>query len=159
MERQASVRHSAITNSSLVKGHNRMTLNKVQMIGHLVADPTSKAAKSVTTSTRFCLATNQAPKSSGDGKGSQRADFHECVAFGRLGEVAQKYLRKGDRVFIDGRLQSKRWTGEDGRRNRSYEIVVANLIMLGGGRKQQPKEAGTDEVVAEEIDTDKDGEG
>lgn len=136
-----------------------MTFNKVEMIGHLVADPTSKTAKTGHTWTRFCLATNWAPKSSSHGKDSQKADFHECVALGRLGEVADKYLRKGDRVFIDGRLQSSQWTGKDGNRNRSYKIVVSNLIMLGSGKKQQPKEKTNDDVVVEEIDTDRIGEG
>ncbi len=136
-----------------------MTFNKVEMIGHLVADPTSKTAKTGHTWSRFCLATNWAAKSSSRGKDSQKADFHECVAFGRLGEVADKYLKKGDRVFIDGRLQSRQWTDKDGNRSRSYEIVVANLIMLGGGQKRQPKDAVNDEVVVEEIDIDRNGEG
>ena len=157
MERQASVRHFAIINSSLVKGQKHMTFNKVEMIGHLVANPTSKTAKTGQTSIRFCIATNWVPKSN-SGQDSQKTDFHECIAFGRLGDVVVKYLKKGDRVFIDGRLQSKQWTSKDGAQVRSYEIVVSNLIMLGGGQKRQPKEKTNDDVVVEEIDTDRNGE-
>lgn len=145
MERQASVSHFAIINSSLVKGQKYMTLNKVEMIGNMVADPTSNKTKSGHTVAKFRLATNTGAKSSD--RGGSATDFHRCTAFGRVGDVVETYLKKGDKIYIEGQLKTVQRAEKQEERRTTYEIAVRNLIMLGGGQKHQRKEATNDDVM------------
>src|SRR3989344_5230102 len=106
-----------------------MNLNKVLIIGNLTRDPELKTLPSGTAVASFGVATNRVWK---DQNGAKKEDvqFHNIVAFGRQGEVVNQYSKKGSMIFIEGRLQTRDWEGQDGKKNYRTEIV-AERIQLG----------------------------
>lgn len=110
-----------------------MDLNKVMLIGRLTRDPELRNIPSGQSVTSFGLATNRYWKGS-DGQKQEQVEFHNIVLWARLAEVASQYLRKGSRIYIEGRLQTRDWTGQDGASRRTTEIVGENMIMLDGPR-------------------------
>lgn len=135
-----------------------MNLNKAELIGNLVGDPAAKKLPSGRSLVRFRLATNAVWKDAKTKVMQRKAEYHEIVAHGKLADVAVKYLKKGDKVYVDGRLTSYSWKGKDGDSHSRTDIVMQNLIMLGG-RKKAETEATNDDVVVEEVDIDIKGEG
>jgi len=129
-----------------------MNLNKAELIGNLVGDPDAKKLPAGQSVVHFRLATNTAWKNAKTKEVHQKAEYHQIIAFGKLGDVAAKYLKKGDKVYIDGRLTSRSWQGKDGAKHARTEIVAQNLIMLGGNEKKPEPEKTNDDVVVEEID-------
>ncbi|HWA64686.1 MAG TPA: single-stranded DNA-binding protein [Candidatus Paceibacterota bacterium] len=112
-----------------------MNLNKVFLIGRLTRDPETRSTPSGQTVTTLGLATNRVWS---DASGRKEAtEFHTVVAWGRLGEIASNYLKKGGLVLIEGRLQTRSWTGKDNVKRYSTEIVAENLQLgprsAGGG--------------------------
>ena len=119
-------------------------LNRAQIIGNLTRDPELRQTPSGTAVCGFAVATNSTWKDA-SGEKQERAEFHNIVCWGKLAEIASQYLRKGSKVYIDGRLQTRDWTGEDGVKRYRTEIVAENLIMLdskGGGAPDMAREAG-----------------
>lgn len=107
-----------------------MDLNKVMIIGRLTRDPELKntpAGKAVAT---ISLATNRA-WADANGQKQKQTEFHNVVLWSKLGEIASQYLRKGSQVYIEGRLQTREWTGQDGVKRYRTEIVGESMIMLG----------------------------
>jgi single-strand DNA-binding protein len=104
------------------------TLNKVQLIGRLGADPQMKYTPSGVPVTSFSLATNRQWK---DNEGTQReeTDWHNIVAWDRLAQTCAEYLAKGRLVYIEGRLQTRSWES-DGRTNYRTEIVANDMLIL-----------------------------
>lgn len=107
-----------------------MDLNKVMLIGRLTRDPESRTTPQGVTVTNFGLATGRVWK---DQQGNQRdaTEFHNVVAWRRLGEICAQYLKKGRQVYIEGHLQTRSWDGQDGKKNYRTEVVADNMIMLG----------------------------
>jgi len=107
-----------------------MDLNKVMLIGRLTRDPETKTTPQGATVTTFGLATNRVWK---DQQGNQqdRTEFHNIVAWRRLGEICAQYLSKGRQIYIEGHLQTRSWDGENGKKNYRTEVVADNMIMLG----------------------------
>jgi single-strand DNA-binding protein len=134
-----------------------MNLNKVTLIGNLVADPVAKKLSSGQAIVRFRLATSFVWKDSKSGKTKQEVEYHSIVAFGSLGKVAAKYLKKGDRVFLDGRLKTSSWQGNDNTRRQRTEVLVTNMIMLGPS-KQAGADVVNEEVVIDEVPDEDGGE-
>lgn len=116
-----------------------MSLNKVMLIGNLTRDPEAKTTPSGQQVTSFSVATNRA-WTSPSGEKQERSEFHNIVAWGKLAEIASKYLAKGRRVYVDGRLQTRDWTGQDGVKRYRTEIIAENFIMLdrAGGQAEGP---------------------
>ncbi len=129
-----------------------MNLNKAELIGNLVADPILKTLPSGQSVASFRIATSYRWLDVKTKKRQENTEFHPMVAWGRLGDVVGKYLKKGDKVYVDGRLQTKTWEGKDGVKRNQTEIVAQNLIMLGGAKKKGAAEKVNNEVVVEEID-------
>ncbi len=77
------------------------------------------------------LATNETWKDKA-GERQERTEWHNVVVFGTLAEIAQQYMGKGSQVFVEGRIQSRKWSGDDGCEHYASEIVVSEMIMLGG---------------------------
>lgn len=116
----------------------------------------------------FSIATNRSWTNQ-QGEKQEQADFHNIVAWGKLAEICGQYLNKGKKVFIEGRLQTRDWEGQDGVRRYRTEIVANNMIMLdrggsGGGNydggsssapapsmKDAPSESPDDEIRLEDI--------
>lgn len=124
-----------------------MDLNKIQLIGRLSADPETGVSEKHMPNAVMLIQTERVWKDRTTGATERAADTHRVFAVGRLAEVILKYLKKGDRVYVDGSLRSAE-------RTKSIGLVAQNLIMLGGG-KREPK---NDDIVEEEIDV-KDGAG
>ena len=113
-----------------------MNLNKVIIIGRLAADPESRTTQSGQTVVRLRVATNRVWNDRATGEKREQVEFHTVSAWGGIGEVAAKYLRKGQLAMFEGRLQTRSWVGQDGVKKYATEIV-ADGLQLG------PKAAGT----------------
>ncbi|MFA6097935.1 MAG: single-stranded DNA-binding protein [Patescibacteria group bacterium] len=134
-----------------------MNLNKAELIGNLVADPIVKSLPSGQSIANFRMATSHIWRDVKTKEKKESTEYHPIIAWGKLGGVVEKYLKKGDKVYIDGRLHSRTWAGKDGAKHTVTEIVAQNLIMLGGAKRksEQDNKKVNDEVVVEEIDMSK----
>ncbi len=123
-------------------------LNKVMVIGHLGRDPEMRFTPSGRPVTSFSMATSRSWKTS-DGERRSETEWFNIVAWGSLAEICNQYLKKGKQVYIEGRLQNRRWEDDEGNKRSTTEIVAREMIMLGD-RRDQKEEA---EESVEEIDT------
>ena len=103
-------------------------INRVILVGHLTRDAESTSGPS-TTLTRMRLATNTMWRDA-EGNRQESAEFHNVVAFGKLGEICASYCLKGRRVYIEGRLRTREYDGSDGLRRYSTEIVAETMKLL-----------------------------
>lgn len=109
------------------------SLNKVTLIGNLTRDPELRYTPSGTAVCTFGLATNrQWVTESGERK--EDAEFHRLVAWQKLAEICGKFLSKGRKIYVDGRIQTRTWTGQDGQQRQTTEIVVEDMIILDSRR-------------------------
>ena len=106
-----------------------MSLNKVQLIGNLTRDPELKQIPGGQSVATFGVATNFSWKDQ-SGQLQSKTEFHNVVAWRKLAEICGQYLRKGSKVYVDGRLQTRDWEGEDGIKRYRTEIIADNMIML-----------------------------
>ncbi|MFC1565450.1 single-stranded DNA-binding protein [Candidatus Neomarinimicrobiota bacterium] len=106
------------------------SLNKVQLIGHLGADPESRFTTSGSAVTNFNLATNESWKST-EGEAKEKTEWHRIVLFGKMAETAAEYMKKGQLVYIEGRLQTRSWDDKDNVKRYTTEILCDNFTMLG----------------------------
>jgi len=112
-----------------IKGSKIMNLNKAMIIGNLTRDPEIKNTPSGLPVATFAVATNLVWKDQA-GQKQEKVEFHNVVAWRRLAEICGQYLRKGSKVYIEGRLQTRDWVGQDGVKRYRTEIVAENMIML-----------------------------
>ena len=124
-----------------------MNLNKAELIGNLTADPTVKKLPSGSSVASFTVATSRSWKVGDEAR--KEVEFHPVVAWGQLGQVVARYLKKGDKVYVEGRLKTTRFQGKQGRGVAKTEVVAQNLIMLGGAPGKS-EEKTNDAVVVEE---------
>lgn len=108
-----------------------MSLNRAQLIGNLTRDPEVRQIPGGQMVATFGVATNFNWTDSSGVKQS-KAEFHNVVAWRKLAEICGQYLKKGAKVFIEGRIQTREWEGEDGTKRYRTEIVADNMIMLDG---------------------------
>jgi len=106
-----------------------MDLNKVMIIGKLTRDPELRTIPSGMSVAQFGVATNWISKDA-DGNRKEGVEFHDIVMWRRLAEIASQYLRKGGKVYIEGRLQTRSWDDPNGFKRYKTEIVADNMIML-----------------------------
>ncbi len=115
-----------------------MNLNRAMLIGNLTRDPELRTTNSGQTVASFGVATNHA-WTDASGQKQEKAEFHNIVAWGKLAEICGQYLGKGRKVYIEGRLQTREWQGQDGAKRNRTEIVAENMIMLDrAGNGQAP---------------------
>lgn len=107
-----------------------MDLNKVMLIGRLTRDPEIRATGNGTNVASFSIATSF-NWTDQQGQKKEQTEFHNIVAWRKLGEIVGQYLKKGSQVYIEGRLQTRSWEGQDGKKNYRTEVVADNMIMLG----------------------------
>ena len=107
------------------------SLNKVMLIGNLGKDPEVRYTASGTAVASFSIATSERYKSK-TGEWEEKTEWHNVVLWGRQAEVAGEYLAKGKTVYIEGRLQTRKWQDRDGKDRWSTEIVGEKMQMLGG---------------------------
>jgi len=106
-----------------------MNLNKAMIIGNLTRDPEVRNTNNGQAVTSFSVATNLVWTDQ-SGQKQEKVEFHNVVAWRKLGEICGQYLKKGSKVYIEGRLQTSDWTGQDGVKRYKTEINVENMIML-----------------------------
>lgn len=106
-------------------------INKVILVGNLGNDPDTKYTQGGMAITRISLATTSVRKDK-DGNQQERTEWHRVVFFGKLGEIAGEYLRKGSSVYVEGSLRYDKYTGQDGVEKYSTDIVADEMQMLGG---------------------------
>jgi single-strand DNA-binding protein len=110
-----------------------MNVNKVMIVGRLTRDPEIRTTTSGQTVASISLATNRFWKDK-NGQKQDQTEFHNVVLWARLAEIAGQYLTKGQEAFIEGRLQTRKYTAKDGTERRSTEIVAENMQL--GSRPQ-----------------------
>jgi single-strand DNA-binding protein len=108
-------------------------INKVILIGNLGADPETRAMPSGTTVANLRIATSESWRDKQSGEQQERTEWHRVALFGRLGEIAAEYLKKGSQVYIEGSLRTRKWQDKQGNERYSTEIVANEMQMLGGG--------------------------
>jgi single-strand DNA-binding protein len=111
-------------------------VNKVILIGNLGGDPEVRYTPSGFAMANIRLATTERRKDRETGEWQDHTEWHRVVLLGKLAEVAGEYLRKGSKVYIEGRLQTRKWQGQDGQDRYTTEIVANDMQMLdsrGGG--------------------------
>jgi single-strand DNA-binding protein len=106
------------------------SLNKVLLIGNLGRDPELKATPSGQSVARFSVATTETWKNQ-SGEKQSKTEWHNIVVWGKQAEIAEKYLRKGKQVMIEGRIQYREYTGQDGVKKTACDIRCDNFVMLG----------------------------
>ncbi len=106
------------------------SLNKVILIGNLGRDPEVRYTSGGQAVANFTIATNEAWTNK-QGQREERTEWHRIVAWGALGERAGEYLRKGKQVYVEGRLQTRKWTDRDGNERYTTEINAQQLLLLG----------------------------
>ncbi len=127
------------------------SLNKVMLIGNLGKDPEVRYTTSGTAVASFSVATSERYKSK-SGDWEEKTEWHNVVLWGRQAEVAGEWLAKGKTVYIEGRLQTRKWQDKDGRDRYTTEIVGEKMQMLSpkgdGGGRQGGRQSGGDEGYA-----------
>lgn len=142
-----------------------MSLNRAQIIGNLTRDPEVRSTSTGQTVANFGVATSS-QWTDAQGQKQERTEFHNIVAWGKLGEICGQYLVKGKKVFLEGRLQTREWESPDGQKKQRTEIVADSMIMLdrAGGSNAGPsssynnasaptveKSMGEEEIKVEDI--------
>jgi len=115
-------------------------VNKVILIGNLGADPEVRYMPSGQAVANVRLATAESWRDKETGENQERTEWHRVVFFGRQAEVVKEYLRKGSQIYVEGRLQTRKWQGQDGQDRYTTEIVASDMQMLGsrsGGAASQ----------------------
>ncbi len=120
-----------------------MNLNKAMIIGNLTRDPEIKSTPSGQTVASFSVATNFIWKDQ-SGQKQERAEFHNIVAWRKLADICGQYLHKGSKIYLEGRMQTRDWVGQDSVKRYRTEIVAENMIMLdrAGGQGGQGQSFG-----------------
>lgn len=114
------------------------SLNRVQLIGNLTRDPELRYTPSGTAVCSFGLATNRS-WTTDTGEKHEETEFHRIVAWNKLAELCSQFLVKGRKVYVEGRLSTRNWTGQDGQQRSTTEVVIDDMILLdnkGGGMGQ-----------------------
>lgn len=105
-----------------------MNLNKIFILGNVVKNPESRTTPSGQTVATFSIATNRMWTDK-QGQKQKKAEFHNIVAWGKLGEICAQYLEKGKLVFIEGRVETRSWDAPDGTKKYRTEVIAENMQM------------------------------
>jgi single-strand DNA-binding protein len=107
-------------------------VNKAILIGHLGRDPEVRYSPSGAAVANVSIATTEAWKDKQTGEQQERTEWHRVVFFGRLAEIVGEYLKKGSQVYVEGRLQTRKWQDKEGGDRYTTEVVANDMQMLGG---------------------------
>ncbi len=125
------------------------SLNRVQLIGNMTRDPELRYTPSGVAVCSFGIATNRG-WTTDTGERKEETEFHRIVAWNKLAELCSQHLAKGRKVFVEGRLATRNWTGQDGTQKTTVEIVVDDVIFLDSKRPEdgsRPAPTPREEVV------------
>lgn len=133
------------------------SLNKVQLIGNMTRDPELRYTPAGTAVCTFGLATNRSWTTQ-TGELKEETEFHRIVAWNKLGELCSQLLAKGRKIYVEGRLATHSWTGQDGVQRTSTEVVIEDMIILDSKKLSEPKPAaGTEAPVEKDVKGDPGG--
>jgi single-strand DNA-binding protein len=129
-------------------------LNKVMIIGNLTRDPELRYTPNGQAVVSFGVATNRRWNDQTTGERREMTEFHNVVAWGKLAEICNQFLKKGKKVYVEGRLQTRSWEGQDGVRRTRTEIIASDMRMLGRKEEveEEVEEGGTEEVPEEVLE-------
>ena len=117
-------------------------INKVILIGNLGADPEVRQTSGGNSVTTLSLATSDQWRDKQTGENQERTEWHRVVAFQRLAEIMGEYLRKGSKVYIEGRLQTRKWQDQNGQDRYTTEVVANDMQMLDSRGGTAPMDSG-----------------
>ncbi|HKZ34248.1 MAG TPA: single-stranded DNA-binding protein [Patescibacteria group bacterium] len=126
------------------------SLNKVLLIGNLTRDPELRYTPQGTAVCSFGLATNRSWVPSEGGEKREETEFHRIVAWNKLAELCNQLLSKGRKVYVEGRLQTRTWEGQDGQKRQATEVVIENMIVLDSRGRPEGGQEVQEEVQKEE---------
>jgi len=113
-------------------------INKVILVGNLGKDPEVRYLEGGTAVANFSIATSETYKDRNSGEKKTVTEGHNVVVWRGLAEIAEKYLKKGNQVYIEGKLRTRTWQDKDGNNRYTTEVVGDNMQMLGGKRDDAP---------------------
>lgn len=116
-------------------------VNKVILVGTLGKDPETKTFPNGGSLTQFSIATSDSWTDKNTGERKEQTEWHRIVLHNRLGEIAQQYLRKGSKVYIEGSLRTRQWTDQSGQERYTTEIRGEQMQMLDSGNRQQGEQS------------------
>ena len=134
------------------------SLNRVQLIGNLTRDPELRYTPSGTAVCSFSIATNRS-WTTDTGEKREEVEFHRIVSWNKLAELCSQFLVKGRKVYVEGRLATRSWTGQDGTNKSTTEIVIDDMILLDNKRPedsagQNSAASQAQSTVSEEVPTE-----
>ena len=108
-----------------------MSVNKAILVGRLGRDPETRFTGGGQAVANFSVATDHSYKDR-NGERQKKTEWHKIVAWGKLAEIVQKYLKKGSLIYIEGRIETREWQDKEGQKRYSTEIIASEMRMLGG---------------------------
>ena len=117
-------------------------LNKVILIGRLGQDPIVRYMPNGEAVCNFSIATSESWNDR-NGQRQERTEWHNITMYRRLAEIAGQYLKKGSQVYLEGKIQSRKYQGKDGVERTAYDIIANEMKMLGGGNSEQQAQGET----------------
>ena len=108
-----------------------MSVNKVILVGRLGKDPETRYMTNGEAVTNFSIATSETWKDK-SGEKQEKTEWHNCVAYRKLAEIIAEYVRKGSQIYVEGKLQTRKWQTKEGQDRYTTEIIVDQMQMLGG---------------------------
>lgn len=122
------------------------SLNKVMIIGNLGDEPTMRFTPSGSPVTTFSVAVNRKYNTQ-DGETKDQTEWFSVVAWNKQAETCNQYLNKGSQVYIEGRLQTRSWEGQDGEKKYRTEVIANQVLFLGGKRKDEESDYNPEEDI------------
>lgn len=114
-------------------------VNKVILVGNIGQDPEMRYLADGKAVANITLATSESWKDKESGEKKEKTEWHRCVAFGRVAEIIGEYLHKGSQIYVDGKLQTRKWQDKEGNDKYTTEVVIGEMRMLGGKKEGEPK--------------------
>jgi single-strand DNA-binding protein len=149
-ERLTVVQESICKSSGVSK-----MINQAMIIGNLGSDPKASAIPNGSIVVNFNVATSEKFKDK-NGQQQEQTEWHRIVAFGRLAEICEQYLKKGSQVYIEGRLQTRQWEDKNGNKQYTTEIVAKEMKMLGTRDEKPSSTQHNKEIVNSATDKESD---
>ena len=128
-------------------------INKVIIVGNLGADPDSRAMPSGNAVTNISVATSESWNDRDTGEKQEKTEWHRVVFFNRLAEIAAQYLKKGSQVYVEGKLQTRKWEDKEGNERWTTEVVANQMQMLGD---RMSKDMSNDNASSSQSSSDND---
>lgn len=134
-----------------------MNVNKVIIVGNLTRDPETRTTPSGQSVTSFGVATNRFWTDKESGEKKKQAEYHNVIAWSRLGEIVQQFLKKGSLIYVEGRLQTRNWQDQQGNKRSRTEIITERLQLgprPGGNRDSDLRSPMEENPADEDVTTD-----